>query len=522
MGLQQRFRNWCPQPQTPLSTKIKHYSVPIVAVITVTLIFSVSFSIFPNLMTHPSLPQIIMPLSSSTGVNETPPAIAWVRNYTGQENADYASRIIQTSEGGYAVVGTIGAHKYSVPAGWLIKIDSQGNMEWNQTFSVTSGNLTYNLESVSGLVQTSDGGFAVAGTEAWFPSNGGIIGYTVTDNAATLFKTDSLGNVEWNQTYSQISGIASMIQTRDGGYALAGAYSLIKTTPSGDVQWYKSYEDNVFKPNIQNENLLSVFQTADGGYALLTSDNILFKVNSSGDLQWKQTYQTGASYLGQPSYISSFVQTSDRGYLLSGDLYSNNSTDHMASLIKTDSEGAVEWSKTYGSLGSSVASLIQTSDGGIAFAGTLPNSGNYPQNVIWLVKTDSIGNLQWSQTNNNTSESLTDYFLGGAFTVNSLIETEYGGFIIAGSWNPGITGLDTAYYIAKTEVVLPPPTPTSTSSVPSIQFLLYPILLGILAILVIAIVLVIIGVLTKKNGVVRVISPMGDGFKSLLHFSDTS
>ena len=77
--------------------------------------------------------------------------------------------------------------------------------------------------------------------------------------------------------------------------------------------------------------------------------------------------------------------------------------------------------------------------------------------------------------------------------------------MIAGSWNPGITGLDNAYYIAKTEVVLPPPTPTSTSSLPSTQFLLYPILHGILAILVIAIVLVIIGVLTKKNGVARVI-----------------
>ena len=92
----------------------------------------------------------------------------------------------------------------------------------------------------------------------------------------------------------------------------------------------------------------------------------------------------------------------------------------------------------------------------------MPGSGNYPEDLVWLVKTDSVGNLQWSQTNNNTSESLTDYLLGGAFTVNSLIETRDGGFMIAGSWNPGITGLDNVYYLAKTEPALASPTATST------------------------------------------------------------
>ncbi len=175
----------------------------------------------------------------------------------------------------------------------------------------------------------------------------------------------------------------------------------------------------------------------------------------------------------------------------------------MASLIKADAKGAVEWSKTFGSLGSSVASLIQTSDDGYAFAGTLPNSGNYPQNVIWLVKTDSTGNLQWSQTNNNTSENLTDYFLGGAFTVNSLIETKDGGFMMAGSWNPGITGHDTAYYLAKTEPALPPPTatltPVASLSPPPQTLNPFYILLIVLGVLVAVIAFVVITVLIFKK-----------------------
>lgn len=104
-------------------------------------------------------------------VNETPPAIQWVQQYTANYSADYANRVIQTTDGGYAIAGIIGALKYSVPSGWLVKTDSLGNIEWNQTFSVTSSNLTYTLESVAGLVQTKDGGYVIAGTEASFPSD---------------------------------------------------------------------------------------------------------------------------------------------------------------------------------------------------------------------------------------------------------------------------------------------------------------------------------------------------------------
>jgi hypothetical protein len=497
------FKNWCPQPSTPLPTKLKKYYMPIATVVTVTLIFSVSFSLFfPGLMSNLSLPQTIMPLSSLTPANETPPAIAWVKNYTGQENADYASKITQTSDGGYAVIGTIGAHLYSVPAAWLVKIDSQGNIVWNQTFSPIIENLTYNLESVAGFLQTSDGGYAVAGTEAWFPSGNTGMEYA-TGSEGILLKLDSSGNVEWNQTYPYVDGVSSMVQTSDGGYVLAGDYSLIKTNSLGNSQWHKSYESAVFKPNTLNENLVSVQQTTDGGYALLTSDNILFKVTSSGDLQWKQTYQTGTSNFGGPSYINSFIQTSDSGYLLAGNFYIDNSSNEIASLVKTDNKGTVEWTKTYGPSGASVASLIQTSDGGIAFAGTAPGSGNYPQNLVWLVKTDPTGNLQWSQTNNNTSESLTDYFLGGAFSVNSLIETKDGGFMMAGSWNPGITGHDTAYYLAKTESALPPPTatltPVASLSPPPQTLNPFYILLIVLGVLVAVIAFVVVTVLIFKK-----------------------
>ena len=466
MGLRKMFRDfrdWCPQPPACNSSKLKHYSAPIAMVLTATLL-AASFSVFySGFQASPSLPQVVIPLAESASAIETAPAVQWVQQYTGQYPGDYADRIIQTSDGGYVIAGVAGAHLYSVAAVWLVKIGSRGNVEWNRTFSFTSGSLTYNLESVAGFVQTGDGGFAIAGTEAWFPSNNTLFEYA-TGSEGVLFKLDSLGNVEWNQTYPNIGGIASMVQTSDG-YALASGYSLMETNSLDIVQWQKSYEASIFKPNTLNENLASVVQTSDDGYALLTSDNILFKVNPSGDLQWKQTYELGTANSDAQGTINSFIESSDGGYLLACNVYPENSGNNYASLIKTDAKGSVEWSKTYGPAGSSANALIQTSDGGYAFAGIVPGQGNYPQNYVWLVKTDSSGKLQWSQNNNNTAIGLSLSSLGSSFSVSSLIETNDGGLMIVGSYNSEpIVETANHYYLVKTDPALTTPTPIPPST----------------------------------------------------------
>lgn len=461
MGLRKRlkdFKDWCPQPHSPLPSKLKRYSAPIAIVLTITL-FTASFTIFYlGYQSAPTMLQVILPLASTTPVNETSPAIEWTKAYVAPYQAASASRIIQTSDGEYVVTGVTGQGLYSVATAWLVKMGPQGNIEWNRTFSFTSGNLTYHVDGVSGFVQTSDGGFVMAGTEAWFPSVGPEY---ATGSEGILLKVDSSGNIEWNQTYPYVNGISSMVQTSDGGYALAGDYSLIKTNSLGVAQWHKSYKNNALNPT-------SVIQTSDGGYALITGNGILFKVNSQGALQWKQTYKTTTSTTPQPTNIigypsggiSAFIQTSVGGYLLAGSMCLANSSSSFALLIKTDSRGAVEWSKTYGPAGSGAGVLIQTSDGGYAFAGTIPGQGNYPQNYLWLVKTDTSGNVQWSQTNNNTLPGAELLSSGGSFSVNSLIETNDGGLMMAGSWVAGGVSDQSEYYLLKTEPAVSPPSPT--------------------------------------------------------------
>ena len=80
------------------------------------------------------------------------------------------------------------------------------------------------FDSVYSVVQTSDGGYVLAGTidTAKNPDLKGQILYE--NNDAWLFKTDANGNLEWSKT---IGGLkrdeASFVQeTKDGGYVIAG------------------------------------------------------------------------------------------------------------------------------------------------------------------------------------------------------------------------------------------------------------------------------------------------------------
>ncbi len=98
-------------------------------------------------------------------------------------------------------------------------------------------------------------------------------------------------------------------------------------------------------------------------------------------MQWNQTY--GGT---DDDEAYSLVQTSDGGYALAGDTSSFGADEYDLWLIKTDSAGNVEGSQKYGGSRSDGAeSVIQTSDGGYALAGHTGSFGSWPAD-LWLVK----------------------------------------------------------------------------------------------------------------------------------------
>jgi hypothetical protein len=397
---------------------------------------------------------VSLPFISSVSANSE----VWSRTYGG-DGTDACIAMVQTADGGFALLGYADLN-HSL----LIKTDAHGNMEWNKSI----GGSNHGAES---FIRTLDGGYAFVGSYASL-----ISGLVPVENLPEghwsfmwLLKTDAYGNVVWNRTFSDEAGYSygsSLVQTTDGGYALAGAslssspsdredLLLLKTDAYGNKEWSRLYGGS------EEKRLPEVVQTSDGGFALVCStysfgagyaDFWFIKTDEFGNIEWNQTY--GGAEMDIPT---SLLQLTDGSFAIAGntDSFGNNGVYDFW-LIKTDNRGNVEWNQTYGTEACDVTPcLVQTSDGGYALAGYSFAESSTAD--FLLVKTDDYGHMQWNQT-----------YAGGSLKgLCSLIQTSDGGFALsAGKGSP--ESMDSDFWLIKTDengtppIPTPAPTPTAT------------------------------------------------------------
>jgi hypothetical protein len=336
----------------------------------------------------------------------------------GGKNRDWSSSLIQTSDSGYAIAGfttSFGAGEADV---YVVKLDAHGNLQWIKTIGGKKG------EVGSSLIQTSDGGYAIAGLTQSF-------GAGETD--VYVVKLDANGNLQWTKTIGgpNFDVGNSLIQTSDGGYAIAGSTKsfgagdedvyVVKLDANGNLQWTKTIGGKYA------DGGNSLIQTSDGGYAIAGStesfgagngDVYVVKLDVHGNLQWTKTIGGPASETG-----FSLIQTSDGGYIIAGFTSSFGAGETDIYLVKLDANGNLQWTKTIGGKKEDVGfSLIQTSDGGYAIAGGTSSFGAGKWDV-YVVKLGANGNLQWTKTIGAKNE---------IFSISSLIQTSDGGYAIAG------------------------------------------------------------------------------------------
>jgi len=173
---------------------------------------------------------------------------------------DVGYSVQQTSDGGFIITGETEGISNDSGYVWLIKTNSVGVEEWNQSYG---GN---QREWGQSLQETSDGGFIILGSTYSYGSGGIDI---------WLIKTNSVGVEEWNQTYGGINGDLgfSVQQSQDGGYILVGYTEsfesngsdiwLIKTNYLGEEEWSQFYGGNLW------EHPKSVQQTSDEGFIII-------------------------------------------------------------------------------------------------------------------------------------------------------------------------------------------------------------------------------------------------------------
>jgi hypothetical protein len=257
--------------------------------------------------------------------------------------------IQQTTDGGYVLVGYANAPSESYNP-WIAKLSSMGQVQWTHVFAGPNNEYGYGLS----VRQTSDGGFIVGGDANY------VVSPSYTESEIAVFKLDSTGALVWQRNYAAGTGVYfdSLARTSDGGFIVSASVDQQQTPTS------------------------------------YTSSVLLLKLDSTGNTQFARTILPSGSI--SDLNIAGAQQTSDGGYAFAGYYFQNTIYDERAWMVKTDASGNVQWNKIYGPdvqySDRYFHSFQQTSDGGFIAAGST-NEFNSGDNSIWLVKTDSNGNI---------------------------------------------------------------------------------------------------------------------------------
>ena len=345
--------------------------------------------------------------------------------------------IKQTSDGGYILVGNtriqpVWDDQYVI---FLIKIDSNGNEIWRQTFGPG-----HNLEG-NCVIETNDGGFVIA-TKIDSSFSGSH------DKKVGLIKVDNLGNNLWSRFFIG-SGGYSLIETGNNELVLLTQQKdniwqapdpsnvLIKTDELGNQLWSLSLGQegsDLYEASLQETNMGDFIITiATGG------DNWLIKVDTNGNEVWSKEH----SYNNSGSSQSTAVLPVNDGFIISGAAMNNGEFDVW--LLKTDLSGDKDWEYIYGvdSLGEGAYSIDYTHSNGFILAGSgehIINGEDTEQNIM-LLEVDENGLEQWKHIytdflfwyDYDDYNILTkDYDESDAYSVSS---TNDGGYILTGEYS---------------------------------------------------------------------------------------
>lgn len=319
---------------------------------------------------------------------------------------------------------------------------SSQNVEWSKCYGWDEANDDY----VSKIIHSKDGNYDVLMNKALFSAT----------SAVTLSKINQKGFIVWETIIqsTQIDGFKGIdfVQMPDSTYFVLiqspetnqfcvntargiryfnipytswrgySDFLLIKLNPKGEQLWYKFYggssvdEPKKLLKTTDNQLIIGGNTYSNNGTLTgcvrryggkWTKDNWVFKADTAGNIIWKKCY--GGS--GQEE-LNDISETQNGNFLISGKTNSNDSFlspnrgEFDSYLIKINSIGNEIWSKTYGgSRNDEAKKVISKPNGNIYLASTtLSNDGDLLNDLhsvshedIWILKTDSLGNIQWDR-----------------------------------------------------------------------------------------------------------------------------
>jgi len=320
-----------------------------------------------------------------------------------------ALALVEAADSGYCLAGWTRSYGYGAPAFTnilVIKTDPLGVPQWSLV------SIGADDEEANSLVRTSDGGYAFCG---WTRSYGpGIPSANVL-----VAKLTAAGARQWAWAFGGASDdrALSIVQTRDSGYAVAGyTYTygpppypnimVVKLNPIGLPIWGKAYWCN---PHFGEDEGYSIVQTADGGYAVAGRAKVLdpgdfdayvMKLDPMGNLVWMNFVPGDA-----PDEAYSVAEDLQANVMAAGWTLSYGTNPMVRSdifVLQCTQSGVPVWQSTYGWGADDEQvlddrSLVATFDGGAALCGSTRSVGpGIPSPNFLLLKLTPAGAVQWA------------------------------------------------------------------------------------------------------------------------------
>lgn len=381
----------------------------------------------------------------------------------------FTESVEQTSDGNFVFQGWNLAD-LAFPKMTLIKINQYSNIAWQRSYTRCAQMLLgsciledLTASTIGGCVQqTTDGGFILTGS---------------LNDQMLLMKTTSDGNtVTWAKTYGSGSTYGKYVrQTSDGGYICVG-YSydfestktasnvfVVKTNSNGNLTWDRVFR---FSPNY-DDAAMDVDQMNNGDFVITgystqifnpgpnadtTSDILIMRLNSAGNVIWAETYgDDNSNEEGQ-----SIKKTSDGGYIISGNTEIFSGVEPF--MWKLNSSDVYDFQNVYKiggllSIGITFGYAAQetTLDPGFAIFGVSTNFGfpNISYFSNYMLKLDPNGDTVFCKLyKDSVSGSPINLSLGYSIW-NDGQQLANGGYMLGGSGIPA-SGNGLGYKLIKT------------------------------------------------------------------------
>jgi len=202
--------------------------------------------------------------------------IQWEKSFGGSKD-DMATAVVQTSDGGYIIVGETASTDGDVTElngnidFWVLKLSSNGTLEWQKTLGGDG------WDTASDVIQTPSGDFIVIGNVG--SGTGDVTNfYGLFD--FWIVKLSNTGDLLWQKTLggSEADWARAVTTAQGGGYIIAGGtnssdgdveannsggeFWIVKVSEEGELVWQKTFG------GAKTDYGFAIGQTADNGFIL--------------------------------------------------------------------------------------------------------------------------------------------------------------------------------------------------------------------------------------------------------------